>query len=82
MFEPKFLSIICTCGIMVSSLGFEPKLLGSNPNSDYLNCFSIFVNCYFSKHKFYNFEKLNQIIQSAHLYENFNIYFYVPLVKY
>ena len=44
MIEPKFLSIICTRGIMVSSLGFEPKLLGSNPNSDYINCFSIFVN--------------------------------------
>ena len=36
MIEPKFLSIICTRGIMVSSLGFETKLLGSNPNSDYL----------------------------------------------
>ena len=62
MFEPKFLSILCTRGIMVSSLGFEPKLLGSNPNSGYLSFFSIFVNCYFSKHKFYNFENLNQII--------------------
>ena len=36
MIEPKFLSIICTRGIMVSSLGFETKLLGSNPNSEYL----------------------------------------------
>ena len=35
MFEPNFLSIIYTRGIMVSSLGFEPNILGSNPNSDY-----------------------------------------------
>ena len=59
MFVPKVLSIICTRGIMVSSLGFESKLLGSIPNSGYLYCFSIFVNCYFSKHKFYNFARLN-----------------------
>ena len=52
MFEPKFLSIICTRGIMVSTLGFEAKLLGANPNSHYLTFISIFVNCYFSKHKF------------------------------
>ena len=71
MFEPKFLSIICTRGIMVSSLGFESKLLGSIPNSGYLYCFSIFVNCYFSKHKFYNLARLNLIIHSADLYENF-----------
>ena len=32
MFEPKFLSIICTRGIMVSSLGLEANDLGSNPN--------------------------------------------------
>ena len=59
MFEPKLLSIICTRGINVSSLGFKPKLLGSNPNSGYLTFFSIFVNCYFLKHKFYKFERLN-----------------------
>ena len=70
MFEPKFVSIICTRGIMVSSLGFEPNVLGSNPNSDYLTFISIFVNCYFSKHKFYNFARFNEIIHSAHLYEN------------
>ena len=70
MLLPNFLSIICTRGIMVSSLGFEANALGSNPNSGYLSFFSIFVNCYSSKHKFYNFENLNQIIHSAHLYEN------------
>ena len=70
MFEPKFFSIICTRGIMVSTLGFEANVLGSNPNSGYLYFFSIFVNCYFSKHKFYNFARLNEIIHSADLYEN------------
>ena len=52
MFVQNFLSIICTRGIMVSSLGFESKLLGSIPNSGYLYSFSIFVNCYFSKQNF------------------------------
>ena len=70
MLLPNFLSIICTRGIMVSSLGFEANVLGSNPNSGYVSFFSIFVNCYFSKHKFYNFENLNQIMHSAHLFEN------------
>ena len=70
MFEPKFLSILCTRGIMVSTLGFEANVLGSNPNSCYLSFFSIFVNCYFSKQKFYNFARLNEIIHSEDLYEN------------
>ena len=69
MFEPKFLSIICTRGIMVSSLGLEANDLGSNPNCGYLSFYSIFVNCYFSKHKIYNFARLNEIIHSADLYE-------------
>ena len=55
---------------MVSSLGFKANVLGSNPNCDYLTFFSIFVDCYFSKHKFYNFARFNEIIHSAHLYEN------------
>ena len=70
MLLPNFLSIICTRGIMVSSLGFEANVLGSNPNSGYLSFFSISDNCYFSKHKFYNFARLNEIIHSADLYEN------------
>ena len=43
---------VCTRGIMVSSLGFEANVLGSNPNSGYLSFSSISDNCYFSKHKF------------------------------
>ena len=70
MFEPKFLSILCTRGIMISTLGFEANVLGSNPNSCYLSFFSIFVNCYFSKLKFYNFARLNEIIHSEDLYDN------------
>ena len=61
MLLQNILSIICTRGIMLSSLGFEANVLGSNPNSGYLSFFSIFDNSYFSKHKFYNFENLNQI---------------------
>ena len=59
MLLSDFLSIICTRSIMVCSLGFEANVLGSNPNSGYLSFFSIFVDCYFSKHKFYNFATLN-----------------------
>ena len=70
MFEQKFVSIIFTRGIMVSTLGFEANVLVSNPKSCYLSFFSIFVNCYFSKHKFYNFARLNEIIHPADLYEN------------
>ena len=62
MLVPNFLSIICTRGIMVSSLGFEANVLGSNPNSSYLSFFSIFDNCYFSKHKLYNFAEMYEII--------------------
>ena len=31
MFEPNYLSIICTRCIVVRSLGFEPNVMGSNP---------------------------------------------------
>ena len=44
MLLPNFLSIKCTRGIMVSSLGLEASVLGSNPNSGYLSFFSIFDN--------------------------------------
>ena len=43
MFEPKFLSIICTRGIMVSSLGFEPNVLGSNTNFFLYFCQLLFL---------------------------------------
>ena len=59
MLLPNFLSIICTRGIVVCSLGFEANVLGSNPNSGYLSFVSIFDNCFFSKLKFYIFARLN-----------------------
>ena len=55
---------------MVSSLGFDNNVLGSHANCNYLSFSSILVNCYFLKHKIYNFARLNQIIHSADLSEN------------
>ena len=52
MFEPKFLSNICTRGIMVSSLGFEANVLGLNPNSGYL-LFSLFLTIVISKNTYF-----------------------------
>ena len=48
MLLTNFFSVVCTRGIMVSSLGFEANFLGSIPNSGYL-FFSIFLTIVISQ---------------------------------
>ena len=55
---------------MVFSWGFDANVLGSNPNSGDLSFFDIFDNCYFSKHKLYNFTEMYEINHRSDLYEN------------